>query len=512
MDSRLKPEIDDEEEDDERPPRLMTTESQAFSETPGGVVDPPSSRVSFVCQRCLQPLTIDPSFSSMNEHVTAELSLPISPVPPLPAGSALASKAPEMDRFVPPFKLTSAPPESGFTLVGETGAPINAGVISAGLRMTADLYDMLSNNGGGLDSQAQIDHPLCEECTDSLLETMDQQLKCAEDEAQQYQSFLQKLDREEGTDEEAQANIVQLQQQLKNLLAEEEQLKETLQTLDVEKQTAKQEYEGHVKDRQILEKQERKFWKEYSKHKRDLLLAEDEFRTLDLQNKYVTGQLDKLKRTNVFSQAFHIWLSGHFATINGLRLGRLPSVPVEWAEINAAWGQTALLLASLAKVVGPDPFQKYQIVPYGSYSYIKVLADGKVLPLYGTGGFRMIWDTKFDQAMVAFLDCLQQFGHEVDKNGDFNLPYEMDKGKIKDNNTNQWYSVKLQFNSEDLWTKACRHILTNLKWGLAFVGIKYLKREEGDSGSTPTRPEETTTGEGGGVRIESLECGNNNFL
>ena len=69
---------------------------------------------------------------------------------------------------------------------------------------------------------------------------MDQQLKCAEDEAQQYQSFLQKLDREEGTDEEAQANIVQLQQQLKNLLAEEEQLKETLQTLDVEKQTAKQ--------------------------------------------------------------------------------------------------------------------------------------------------------------------------------------------------------------------------------------------------------------------------------
>ena len=59
----------------------------------------------------------------------------------------------------------------------------------------ADLYDLLSNNGGGLDGQAgQIDHPLCEECTDSLLETMDQQLKCGEDEAQQYQSYLQRLD------------------------------------------------------------------------------------------------------------------------------------------------------------------------------------------------------------------------------------------------------------------------------------------------------------------------------
>ena len=69
---------------------------------------------------------------------------------------------------------------------------------------------------------------------------MDQQLKCAEDEAQQYQSFLQKLDREEGTEDEAQANIKQLQEQLKKLLAEEDQLKETLNTLDSEKQAAKQ--------------------------------------------------------------------------------------------------------------------------------------------------------------------------------------------------------------------------------------------------------------------------------
>ena len=53
-------------------------------------------------------------------------------------------------RYVPPFKLTGgSAPEAGFTLVGETGGPVNAGLISAGLRMTADLFDMLSNNGGG---------------------------------------------------------------------------------------------------------------------------------------------------------------------------------------------------------------------------------------------------------------------------------------------------------------------------------------------------------------------------
>ena len=45
----------------------------------------------------------------------------------------------------------------------------------------------------------------------------------------------------------------------------------------------------------------------------------------------------------------------------------------------------------------------------------------------------------------------------------------MDKGKIKDNNTGVFYSIKLQFNSEDSWTKACRYMLTNLKWGLAWI-------------------------------------------
>jgi len=140
----------------------------------------------------------------------------------------------------------------------------------------------------------------------------------------------------------------------------------------------------------------------------------------------------------------------------------LPSVPVEWNEINAAWGQTALLLWCLAKKVGME-FQRYSLYPYG-----------KVLPLYGSGGFKMIFDSKFDSAMVAFLDCLQQFGSEVTQRNvsfwksffliksnkynhfqqpskSFNLPYDMDKGKIKDNNSGTYYSIKLQFNSEDSW-------------------------------------------------------------
>lgn len=41
---------------------------------------------------------------------------------------------------------------------------------------------------------------------------------------------------------------------------------------------------------------------------------------------------------------------GAFATISGFRLGRTPEVPVEWDEINAAWGQAVLLLHTMAQV------------------------------------------------------------------------------------------------------------------------------------------------------------------
>ena len=130
----------------------------------------------------------------------------------------------------------------------------------------------------------------------------------------------------------------------------------------------------------------------------------------------------------MFNAAFHIWHSGHFGTINGFRLGRLPSVPVDWNELNTAWGQTVLLLHSLARNIQLqfvrfqvshiqqccfNLYGRYQLVPYGNYSYVKVLSEDKDLPLYGSGGFRLIWDTKFDAGMAAFLDCLQQFKEEV---------------------------------------------------------------------------------------------------
>ena len=40
-------------------------------------------------------------------------------------------------------------------------------------QVTSELFDMLSDN-------SEVDHPLCEECTDTLLQSMEQQLELAE--------------------------------------------------------------------------------------------------------------------------------------------------------------------------------------------------------------------------------------------------------------------------------------------------------------------------------------------
>lgn len=190
----------------------------------------------------------------------------------------------------------------------------------------------------------------------------------AEEDAQEYQAFLNKLDKETEDDGQVEA----LQKELEELQMEEAKLQSELDQLQGEEEDVDRQLQEQIDQRDKLEKEEQKYWKEYSKYNRELLLAQDDYKSLDCKLRYAQGQIERLKKLNVFTATFHIWHTGHFATINGFRLGRLPSVPVDWNEINAAWGHTAFLLSCLSKAIGMKEFQRYQIVPYGNFSYIKV--------------------------------------------------------------------------------------------------------------------------------------------
>lgn len=45
------------------------------------------------------------------------------------------------------------------------------------------------------------------------------------------------------------------------------------------------------------------------------------------------------------------------------------------------------------------------------------------------------------------------------------------------NNASSLLSFRIQFNSEEQWTKALKFLLTNLKWGLAWVSSQFTKDE-----------------------------------
>ncbi|XP_032296816.1 beclin-1 isoform X3 [Coturnix japonica] len=414
----------------------------------GGRAAACTTQVSFVCQRCSQPLKLDTSFKILDRLTIQELTAPLLSAAPARPGDAQEETALSEDaftegrqdgvsrRFIPPARLLQPVPlctqfsvqffprmmstesANSFTLIGEASDGGTMENLSRRLKVTGDLFDIMSG-------QTDVDHPLCEECTDTLLDQLDTQLNITENECQNYKRCLEILEKMNEDDKE------KLQTELKELALEEERLIQELEDVEKNRKVVAEDYERVRAEAERLEQEE----------------------------------------------AQH---SGQFGTINNFRLGRLPSVPVEWNEINAAWGQTVLLLHALANKMGLK-FQRYRLVPYGNHSYLESLTDkSKELPLYCSGGLRFFWDNKFDHAMVAFLDCVQQFKEEVEKGETrFCLPYRMDveKGKIEDTGgSGGSYSIKTQFNSEEQWTKALKFMLTNLKWGLAWVSSQFYNK------------------------------------
>ncbi|XP_076821240.1 beclin-1-like [Clavelina lepadiformis] len=451
--------------------------------------------VCFLCTRCKQLVKLDSSFDSIDTQTVQELINTTS------IASANESTYQEEDQDVhspdstgsddkPPHEqevlsteseksdetqsiydhnTSSLIPENknhestnSFTFIGDSNGT-SMETLSFKMKTMVRLFDIMSSN-------SELEHPLCEECTENLLEQLDKELHRTQEESTLYKKYCESLSANERDDDAVQTLTEKLQQ----LKAEEQALLIELEDTENERQVVKKERQKTEKQKETLEQEEERHLQAYSELRFQQLELEEEQCSAEKQLQHTEMLLKKLRKTNVFNATFHIWHQGPFGTINGFRLGRLPGIQIEWTEINAAWGQVVLLLASLAKKMGLK-FKRYRLVPFGNHSYLETIDEkAKELSLHGSGGLRYLWDTNFDQAMVAFLDCLQQFKEEVERNSGFALPYRMEKGKIEDTGgSGASYSIKMQFNSEEQWTKALKFMLTNLKWGLAWVSSQF---------------------------------------
>ncbi|EFJ46852.1 autophagy protein, partial [Volvox carteri f. nagariensis] len=169
-------------------------------------------------------------------------------------------------------------------------------------------------------------------------------------------------------------------------------------------------------------------------------------------------RLQLLKNTSVLYDAFKIWHDGPFGTISGFRLGRTPEVPVEWDEINAAWGQAVLLLHTMAQVM--LMMIQHRLLPMGSHP--RVADKRATYDLFGP--VSKLWSANYDRAMVAYLACLREFGEHAKKKDlqggkptQFNFPFPIDGDKVNN------HTIKLTLNKDVRWTKALKFMLANLK-------------------------------------------------
>jgi len=91
-----------------------------------------------------------------------------------------------LDKIIPRLSENGS---HGFTIVGNSGSnnESTTNLQSHQLKVQAELFDVLSNN-------TEIDHPLCDECCDTLMTLVDSELRSAEEECSQYEDFLKKCD------------------------------------------------------------------------------------------------------------------------------------------------------------------------------------------------------------------------------------------------------------------------------------------------------------------------------
>ncbi|EME44179.1 hypothetical protein DOTSEDRAFT_44452 [Dothistroma septosporum NZE10] len=329
-----------------------------------------------------------------------------------------------------------------------------------------------------LSARSDIDHPVCSECTELLLEGLQRRQAGVSRERDAYVDFLKEAQQDVPTDEEKSKT----KRDLEDARQREKQALQELEALEVEKARMEEEIVILDAEAEELDEEEESFWRERNAFAAELAAFQEERDSLQNQLAHDNKVLEALQRTNVYNDTFCIGHDGTFGAINGLRLGRTQEISVDWPEINAAWGQTLLLLTVVIEKLGLR-LKGYELVPIGStskvirleYPHTASTNDTKpkktVFELFSSGDLPLglgFLHRNFDNAMVAFLECLRQVGEHVERttpkpgSPGLKMPYIIAKDKIGD------VSIKLgSFGQEEQWTKACKYTLTCCKFLLA---------------------------------------------
>jgi len=332
------------------------------------------------------------------------------------------------------------------------------------------------------------DFPLCKTCANDVVVNMDKTCEDLERECEKYERAIASLDfskgdpggpqqrkkNEEG-EKKKQERLKQLELELEQALEKDKAIELEVEKLELELEKQKVRKRALQRNAARVKKAEFEIWHEANQFEIDAKSLKEERDALETKLERASTQLDLLRRTNVYNDAFHIWHDGSFGTINGFRLGRTSAVPVEWDEINAAWGMATLLLQSLANAMKIE-FRSHVLRPMGSFPAVcEINANtNTVSQCYDLfGPVNIMTSHKYDRAICGFLACLDELGRyfaqrdfEMGVEPVFRYPYSIEADKVDGK------KVTFTFNRDEKWTAALKLVLTDLKMAVSYVASR----------------------------------------
>ncbi|XP_077251278.1 beclin-1-like protein [Tasmannia lanceolata] len=392
-------------------------------------------------------------------------------VPPRPRGgmqseTSQSGKAMEESFVVLPpaaasmYKCESQSEGGGTNLMTSGGRPIsplqmnNAGFHSS-IMVLNRAFEIAT-------SQTQVEQPLCLECMRVLSDKLDKEVEDVNRDIKAYEACLQRFD----ADSHDVLSETDFFREKMKVEEEERRLEAAIEEAEKQCGAVNAELKELESKSKHFNELEERYWHEFNNFHFQLTSHQEERDAILAKMEVSQAHLELLKCTNVLNDAFPIWHDGEFGTINNFRLGRLPKIPVEWDEINAAWGQACLLLHTMAQYFRPKFPYRIKILPMGSYPRI-MDSSNNTYELFGP--VNLFWSTRYDKAMTLFLTCLKEFAdfaNSKDQENNiplekcFKLPYKIENDRVEN------YTITQSFNKQENWTKALKYTLCNLKWAL----------------------------------------------
>ncbi|WWD17831.1 hypothetical protein CI109_102274 [Kwoniella shandongensis] len=396
---------------------------------------------SHICQRCHQPLILDPSIASLTpaqySSIVSALPAPSSPSD-LPPSAKLASLPPSSQAAARIWAEANHLPSPG----GASGGGASAG--PSNYRSVAESFILLSDStvippssnhqnslgsgsGSGnapasatpipphtqhlaaqlhsiLSSKTDISHPLCTECTTLLTNEFQKKAEELGRERDAYIAFEQGIQRNrekirsrrssvtnrgdkrdglgeddiEGTD----AEWEELMKKRKELEEEEEKLKWVLEERERELDEVKKEEERVKAEEEEVEREENEYLLSHSSLSTHLAHLKSSLSTAQTHLLLSRSLLSHLESTNVYNDAFQIGNVPLVPNSGGISVGtinglRLGGRPV--VEWEEINAAWGLVALCLDRVADKVGcvFETYKIVPLGSFSRIEELPPSK---------------------------------------------------------------------------------------------------------------------------------------